>query len=161
MKVRAFASDDLAAVYAIQLKCPQSAQWREEDYLHLACDAGGTILVAEMESANPPAVAGFVAFHRVMDEAELRNMAVDPAQQRRGLACALLTAGIRVMQEFGVRQLFLEVRASNQPALALYREAGFQLRYSRREYYHDPVEDALVMGCDITASPQSPSNQNR
>ena len=124
MKVRAFADDDLAAVYAIQLKCPQAAQWRQEDYLHLARDPGGTILVAEVEDANPPEVAGFAVFHRVMDEAELRNIAVDPSHQRKGMARALLAAGIRAMQEFGVRRLFLEVRASNQPALALLRSGG-------------------------------------
>ena len=159
MKVRAFAGDDLAAVYAIQLKCPQAAQWRQEDYLHLARDPGGTILVAEIEGANLPEVAGFAVFHRVMDEAELRNIAVDPSHQRRGIARALLAAGVRALQESGVRQLFLEVRASNQPALAFYRSAGFQLLYTRRDYYHDPVEDALVMACDITPPPDSSSGQ--
>ena len=149
MKPRAFADHDLAAIYAIQLMCPQAAQWREGDYLHLAHDPGGTILVAEMEAPNPPEVAGFLAFHRVMDEAELRNIAVAPSHQQKGIASALVAAGIRLMQDFGVRKLFLEVRASNEPALALYRAAGFQLRYKRHHYNHDPVEDALVMACDI------------
>ena len=159
MKVRAFADDDLAAIYAIQLKCPQAAQWRQEDYLHLARDPGGTILVAEVEDANPPEVAGFAVFHRVMDEAELRNIAIDPSHQRKGIARALLAAGIRTMQEFGVRRLFLEVRASNQPALAFYASAGFQLLYTRHDYYHDPVEDALVMACDIAPSSDIASGQ--
>jgi len=151
MKVRACTSDDLAAVYAIQLKCPQAAQWREEDYLHLARDPAGTILVAELDAANPPEVAGFAAFHRVMDEAELRNIAIDPSHQRKGIARALLVAGVRAMQECAMRQIFLEVRASNQPALEFYASAGFQLLYTRHDYYQDPVEDALVMACDISA----------
>ena len=157
MKIRAFTPADLAAVYAIQLKCPQAAQWRQEDYLHLARDPLGTILVAEAEAASSPEVAGFAAFHRVMDEAELRNMAVDPAHQRKGIARALLTAGIRTLQESGVRRLFLEVRASNQPALAFYASVGFQLLYTRHDYYHDPVEDALVMARDIPAILPPPS----
>jgi ribosomal-protein-alanine N-acetyltransferase len=151
MKVRPFADADLAAVYAIQLQCPQAAQWRLEDYLHLARDPGGTVLVAELAAANLPAVAGFVVFHRVMDEAELRNIAVNPAHQRKGIARALLEAGIRTLQESGARRLFLEVRASNQPALAFYASAGFQLLYTRHDYYQNPVEDALVMARDITA----------
>jgi ribosomal-protein-alanine N-acetyltransferase len=152
MKVRACAADDLAAVYAIQLKCSRSAQWRQEDYLHLARDPGGRILVAEVEDANPPEVGGFAAFHRVMEEAELRNIAVDPSHQREGMARELLNAGIRAMQESGAHRLFLEVRASNHPALAFYASAGFKLLYTRHDYYQDPVEDALVMARDITPS---------
>jgi ribosomal-protein-alanine N-acetyltransferase len=152
MKVRVFADTDLAAVYAIQLKCPQAAQWRQEDYPQVAGDPAGTVLVAEIESANLPLVAGFAVFHRVMDEAELRNIAIDPGHQRQGIARALLRAGIRMLRESGGRRLFLEVRATNQPALAFYRAAGFQLLYTRHDYYHDPVDDALVMAYDITPS---------
>jgi ribosomal-protein-alanine N-acetyltransferase len=149
MKIRPFTDADLPAVHAIQLRCPQAAQWRPEDYLHLACIRGGTVLVAEIAGGTLPEIAGFVAFHRVMEEAELRNLAVNPAHQRKGIARALLEAGFRTLQEAGVRRLFLEVRASNQPALAFYASAGFQLLYTRRDYYENPVEDARVMGRDI------------
>jgi ribosomal-protein-alanine N-acetyltransferase len=152
MKLRAFADHDLAAICAIQVNCPQAAQWREEDYVHLAQDPSGTILVAETGDSDPPVVVGFLAFHRVIDEAELRNIAVDPSHQQKGIARALMAAGIQAMQDFGVRKLFLEVRASNQPALKLYRAVGFSLLYKRHDYYHDPVEDALVMACDINRS---------
>jgi ribosomal-protein-alanine N-acetyltransferase len=155
MKVRAFVDDDLTNIYAIQLRCPQAAQWRLEDYLHLARDPLGTILVAEVDDANLPRIAGFAAFHRVMDEAELRNMAIDPSHQRKGIARALLAAGILALQANGVSRLFLEVRASNQPALAFYASAGFSLLHNRRDYYHDPSEDALVMACDIAPSTDS------
>lgn len=152
MKVRVFADTDLAAVYAIQLKCPQAAEWREEDYLLSSRDPLGTILVAEAENAGLPVVAGFAVFHRVVDEAELRNIAVDPSHQRQGIARALLEAGIRALHGAGARRLFLEVRASNQPALAFYASSGFQLLYTRRGYYHDPDDDAQVLARDITPS---------
>jgi len=155
--IRPFIDTDLAAVYAIQLKCPQAAQWRQEDYWHLAHAPGGTILVAEIADAYPAAIVGFAAIHVVIDEAELRNIAVDPAHHRKGIARSLLTAGIDMVHKLGMRQLFLEVRASNQPAIAFYEAAGFQLLYRRRGYYHDPDEDALVMGRDarpaLDASP--------
>ena len=150
MKVRVFARDDLAAVYAIQLKCPQAAQWRQDDYLHLAGDPAGRILVAEVEGADLRQVVGFAAFHRVMEEAELRNIATDPSHQQKGIGRALIAAGVRAMQDSGARELFLEVRASNQPALAFYASAGFKLTYTRRDYYHDPVEDAVVMTRDLS-----------
>ena len=149
MKIRPFDDADLAAIHAIQLQCPQAAQWRPEDYLLLARVRGGTVLVAEIAGANPPEVAGFVAFHRVMDEAELRNLAVHPAHQRKGIARALVEAGFRALQASGARRLFLEVRASSQPALAFYASTGFQLLYTRRDYYENPVEDARVMARDI------------
>ena len=127
-------------------------EWREEDYLLWSRDPLGTILVAEAEDSGLPVVAGFAVFHRVMDEAELRNIAIDPAHQRKGMARALLEAGIRALHAAGARRLFLEVRGSNQPALALYASAGFQLLYTRRGYYHDPDDDAQVLALDIAAS---------
>jgi ribosomal-protein-alanine N-acetyltransferase len=156
MKVRPFAEHDVAAILTIQRQCPQAAQWREEDYLQLAGDSAGTILVAEIEFANRSEVAGFVAFHQVMDEAELRNLAVHPTHRRIGTGRALLEGGIRKLQTSGARRLFLEVRASNHPALAFYASAGFKLLHTRRDYYHDPIEDALVMACDIPAILPSP-----
>jgi ribosomal-protein-alanine N-acetyltransferase len=155
MNVRPFSDDDLATIYAIQLKCPQAAQWRIEDYVQLAHDPLGTVVVGEVYDANLPLIAGFAAFHRVIDEAELRNMAVDPSHQRKGIARALLSAGILDLQANGVSRIFLEVRASNQPALALYGSMGFRLSHTRCDYYHDPAEDALVMACDITPSSES------
>jgi len=159
MKVRPYTGADLTKIHAMQLTCSQAAQWRPEDYQQLARDPLGLILVAEVDDAKLPRLAGFAAFHRVMDEAELRNMAVDPAYRRKGIACALLAAGIRNLQASGVSRLFLEVRASNQPAIALYTSAGFALLHTRRDYYHDPAEDALVMACNIAAPPDFSSKQ--
>jgi ribosomal-protein-alanine N-acetyltransferase len=146
--IRPFAEADLVSVYAIQLQCPQAAQWPQGEYLRCACDPAATVLVAEL-ATNPREIAGFAVFHRVMDEAELRNIAVGPAHQRKGIARQLLAEGIGIMQSLGVRRLFLEVRASNQPALALYAGAGFKLLYTRPGYYQDPPEDALVMARDL------------
>jgi [ribosomal protein S18]-alanine N-acetyltransferase len=149
MMVRGFASHDLAAIVAIQARCPDTAQWCEEDYRRMAADPNGAILVAELPGAPSPQVAGYAALQRIGEEAELRNLAVEPRHQRTGIARALLDAGIGAMARFGVRQLFLEVRVSNQPARALYRAVGFRLLSTRRHYYHDPDDDALVMAIDI------------
>jgi ribosomal-protein-alanine N-acetyltransferase len=86
-------------------------------------------------------------------------MAVDPSHQRQGLARALLSAAILGLQANGVSRVFLEVRASNQPAITFYASAGFNLLHTRRDYYHDPAEDALVMACNIAPSPEFSSTQ--
>jgi ribosomal-protein-alanine N-acetyltransferase len=145
MRIRSATDDDLEAIVSIQSKTPQAAQWTEADYANLADNPLGLILVAELDMVAPPTMVGFAAFHRLLDEAELRNMAVAPAHQRQGVGRALLAEGRSRLREEGVRQIYLEVRASNLPAQRLYYSAGFSLRSRRRDYYNDPLEDALVL----------------
>jgi len=157
MFIRAFVDEDLPAVHAVQLQCPHAAQWQEDDYLRLAGIPGGMILIAQVAKAGPPEIVGFAAFHRISDEAELHNLAVNPAHQQRGVARALLQEGIRKLREAGTRRVFLEVRASNLPAVGLYASAGFTLHSTRRGYYQNPVEDALVMALELIPVSRIPS----
>jgi len=148
MRIRSSSTEDLPEIMRIQSRTPQAAQWSQGDYTQLASDAAGLILVVELDRTTPPTLAGFAAFHQVMDEAELRNMAVDPAHQRHGIGRELLREGARLLAEQGVRKIYLEVRASNLAAQRLYYSAGFGLRVRRTDYYHDPREDALVLSLD-------------
>jgi ribosomal-protein-alanine N-acetyltransferase len=159
MNVREFLPEDLPAILAIQRKCTSAAQWSEEDYLQLAGNPGGSILVADRGKAPSSKLQGFVAFHRVIDEAELQNMAVDPENQRRGIGRALLEAGAQRLQSAGVRRIFLEVRTSNTAARRLYSSTGFRARSIRKNYYRDPVEDALVLQMTLPQSPGTPKSR--
>jgi ribosomal-protein-alanine acetyltransferase len=149
MKVRQYEKQDLFEILALQAKNPLAAQWKELDYAQLAADPRGTILVAELETMTPVKVLGFVAFYRIIDEAELRNIAVDPAHQHQGVGKALLAEGHRRLLEAGAKRVFLEVRQSNKAALALYYSAGFGLHSQRKDYYHDPREDAYVLSLEL------------
>ena len=149
MRIRQFSREDLATVLLIQKSTPQSAQWREGDYTALAEQPRGMILVAELETMSPPIVVGFAAFEMVLDEAELRNLAVHPAHQQRGLGRALLVEAHSRLLIAGARQLRLEIRTSNKPALKLYYSLGFQLQNLRKDYYHDPTEDAYVLSLTL------------
>ena len=149
MRIRPFGREDLHAIVSIQAQSPEAARWTPTDYERLADAPGGRILVAEMETADPPKVLGFAAFHRVLDEAELRNMAVDPAHRQQGVARALLVEARCLLLRDGARRVFLEVRASNKAALALYSSLGFAVHSLRRNYYHDPPDDACVMCLEI------------
>jgi len=150
MRIRTLAQEDLTAIIGIQRKTPQTAQWNQSDYAKLAGDPLGLILVAELDTTTPPTIAGFAAFYRVMDEAELRNMAVDPVHQRQGAGRELLVEARRRLLELRVRQIYLEVRASNIAAQQLYQSAGFDLRCRRKDYYSNPQEDGLVMSLDLS-----------
>ena len=149
MKVRPYSESDLAEVHAIQSRSPQAAQWRHEDYSKLALDPLAFILVAETEA--PSCLAGFAVFRRVLDEAELLNLAVEPSLRRKGIGQQLLMAGMGELRAHGVLKVFLEVRASNQPAIDFYSAAGFTRQGRRRGYYHHPVEDALTLSCKLAA----------
>jgi ribosomal-protein-alanine N-acetyltransferase len=81
----------------------------------------------------------------VLDQGELGNIAVDPAFRRRGLARRLIALVLERAAARGVRELFLEVRPSNTGARQLYESFGFAHVGQRRNYYQEPVEDAVVM----------------
>jgi len=154
MHIRKAREDDLEAIIRIQSSAPQVSQWTAADYAVLAGDPLGLVLVAELDRMSSPAVAGFAAFHYVMDQAELRNIAVEPTHQRKGIGRELIAEGRRRLLELGIRRVFLEVRASNAMAQRLYFSAGFRLHSLRRDYYRDPPEDALILTLELTPAPE-------
>jgi ribosomal-protein-alanine N-acetyltransferase len=111
-----------------------------------ATDAGGVL-------------RGYAAGTIVADEAEVLNLAVAPAFRRRGVARALLAALLDALEARGARSLFLEVRASNSAALALYRAFGFRELGRRIGYYRAPHEDAITMVKDHSAG--TPKNDSK
>jgi ribosomal-protein-alanine N-acetyltransferase len=119
-----------AGAFEQELALPQASVW-------LAF--GGP---ADQPGREPMAYADFWV---VEDEVSLLNIAVHPDHRRRGLASELLRLVERVGAERGGEQVFLEVRASNEPALALYRTHGYVQVGIRKGYYSSDGEDAIVM----------------
>ena len=96
-------------------------------------------------------MAAFAITQWVLDEATLFNIAVDPAYQRRGLGKALLSHLVEQLQQRDIFTLWLEVRASNHAAIALYEQTGFNEVSVRRNYYPATHgrEDALIMALSL------------
>ncbi len=90
-------------------------------------------------------IVGYFVGRAVAGEGEILNLAVVPEQRGQGLGRWLLEQGLTRLRQAGVGEVFLEVRASNAAARALYRARGFREVGRRREYYRHPVEDALVL----------------
>ena len=96
-----------------------------------------------------PFIAGYLLFS-ALDVFELQRIAVRENYRRRGLADKLMErftdAGFRngISQDSDGR-IILEVRAKNAPAIGLYKKYGFVEISVRKNYYTDPVEDALIM----------------
>ncbi|MBV9931724.1 MAG: ribosomal protein S18-alanine N-acetyltransferase [Alphaproteobacteria bacterium] len=94
-----------------------------------------------------PSVAGFALARIVAGEAELLLLAVAGGAQRRGVGTSLLKHFIDLAKGRGASRLHLEVRDGN-PALSLYRSAGFEEVGRRRNYYHGEggrLYDALTL----------------
>ena len=91
------------------------------------------------------AVAGFCAFWLVFDEIHINNIAMRPRFRGQGMGTALMHRVLAEAGQLGARRATLEVRASNQQALSLYTRLGFYVAGTRRNYYTNPVEDALIL----------------
>ena len=149
MRIRLATTDDIRAILTLQHKAPEAAHWTQGDYQHLMQDPGGKILVAELDTMEPPKLLGFAAFHRIIDEVEVRNMAVDPEHRQQGIGRGLLVTAREHMLRAGAKRIFLEVRASNKSAQSLYYSIGFALHSVRKDYYREPQEDALVLAMEL------------
>ena len=98
-------------------------------------------LVAEVDGR----VAGYIGSQTVLDESDMMNVAVHPDFRRKGIAEALVNALAEALKQRESRCLTLEVRASNEPAKALYEKLGFVQVGLRKNYYRNPREDALIL----------------
>ena len=90
-------------------------------------------------------VAGYVGSQSVMGEADMMNIAVSSDYRRSGIALELVERLVALLREKDVYSLTLEVRASNEPAKALYSKLGFNQVGRRPNYYRNPKEDALIL----------------
>ena len=90
-------------------------------------------------------VLGYVGSQTVCGETDMMNVAVHPDHRRRGIAADLIEQLIRQLKNRGSCCLTLEVRASNDGAIALYDKLGFQPVGRRPNYYRNPKEDALIL----------------
>ena len=131
----------LPRVAALEKTCFPADPWSEALFRDALESPHTIILLAEGEDG---AVLGYAVLSAVLDEGNLDNIAVAPHCRRQGIADALLSA----LAGFGrtsMSFLFLEVRASNLPAIALYEKHGFVPVGRRKNYYESPREDALLM----------------
>ncbi len=104
----------------------------EYDYNHL--------LIEKREGK----VVGYVIYSEVQGEAELLRIAVDKAYRRLGIAHMLMENMLEELQDFEAERVSLEVRAHNIAAVKLYKSFGFKDIFIRRNYYHNPEDDALI-----------------
>ncbi len=137
-------ADDVAYVAALEAQI-HAAPWTVANFRD-ALAAGYSVRVGEREGR----IVAYGVLMPAPGEAQLLNLSVVPDARRAGLGRQLLERFLGDAQRLNAEQVFLEVRVSNIPAIALYERAGFE-RVARRVAYYpltpaeESREDALVM----------------
>jgi ribosomal-protein-alanine N-acetyltransferase len=90
-------------------------------------------------------VAGYLGTHIVLDECYIANIAVREKFRRKGIADMLLSVGEKNATDKNCAFISLEVRVSNEKAIALYKKRGYNEVGERKNFYSDPTENALIM----------------
>ena len=146
--IRPLRPSDLPSVISIERRSFPSAWSLAMFVLELAKPSGICLGAWRGDS-----LAGYLICSRYADVWHLMNVAVDPERRRTGIAVALLA---EMIDRTGPgAAITLEVRTSNAPAIALYERFGFQAAGTRRRYYADTGEDAVIMwrGGEVAVRP--------
>jgi [ribosomal protein S18]-alanine N-acetyltransferase len=169
--MRAMTLADVDAVLVIELAV-QAYPWTRGNFNDALSQ--GYLCRVEEECGE---ICGYAVLMPLLDEAELLNIGVAAGRQRKGLGRAMLREMLDVAREWGrqakppiegcsqknIRRVFLEVRASNAAALALYRSTGFGEIGVRRGYYQNAngCEDAITMACELKQDSSLPHAEER
>lgn len=96
---------------------------------------------------------GYISAQKVLDELDIFNVAVSPDARRQHIAQKLLEKLLETAEtlraEGELERITLEVRFSNDPAIALYQKFGFEEVGRRKNYYEKPREDAVLMDLNL------------
>jgi ribosomal-protein-alanine N-acetyltransferase len=147
VQIRTLELEDLAAIETIEVRAYPTPWSRSMFASELAKPT--SICLGAFEGEQ---LVGYIVNSRYVDAWHVMNVAVDPERQRRGIASALIERLFELTHGDERRGYTLEVRVSNEGAIRLYRNLGFEPRGIRRGYYTDNREDALIMWRDAPES---------
>jgi ribosomal-protein-alanine acetyltransferase len=145
-RIRAASLEDLDAILALELACAEAPHWTRSTWLRVLGSEQGTVpyrvtFVAEADNS----ILGFAVASCSGEIAELESVAVAGTARRKGIGKSLCRTVKDWSQASGAAEVELEVRASNDGALNLYRSLGFVEQGMRPGYYQRPAEDAVLM----------------
>jgi [ribosomal protein S18]-alanine N-acetyltransferase len=154
-RVRIAGAADLARVVEIERAIAEAPHWAEDEYAAIvrAGDVDAVVkrclLVAEVEESLLGFAVGKVIGLNTGGAAELESVAVEARVRRSGVGKALCEATVDWCRRQGATAVELEVRAGSRGPIALYEGLGFVVVGSRKGYYRDPVEDAVMMRLEL------------
>lgn len=142
--IRRMRRDDVADVAELERKIFTDA-WSEKAILETLEQKQTMILLAYEDRR----LIGYLIFYFVLEEGEIARIAVEDVYRRQGVATKMLTELECLCEDNGVNKLLLDVRESNETACRFYEKQGFVRDGIRKNYYSDPVEDGILMSCEL------------
>jgi len=142
--IRRMTLADVPAVHEIDL-LSFSLPWPERSFrFELTENQVSRGWVTELDGK----IAAMLVLWFIVDEAHIATIAVHPDFRRQGIGEQILLHALRAARAEGAQRAFLEVRAGNAAAQAMYRKYGFTVAGVRRGYYKDNNEDAFLMNLE-------------
>lgn len=138
--IREMQFDDLEQVMEIENE-NFSRPWTETGFFTFLIRQDTLFLVAEKEDE----IVGYCGVVMVQEEGDITNVSVKKEEQNQGIGKLLISKLIEETSAMDIEKLFLEVRESNERAIHVYETAGFVQNGCRKNYYEDPVENAVLM----------------
>ena len=138
--VRKMQPEDLLQVCEIE-KDNFSLPWSEKSFLE-SMERNDTLFLVAL---NGEEVAGYLGCYCVAGEGEITNVAVKSSYRRQGVGGKLLETLYEEAKALHTQEFFLEVRESNEAAIGLYSRQGFVKEGVRKNFYEQPVENAVIM----------------
>jgi [ribosomal protein S18]-alanine N-acetyltransferase len=145
-ELRVATPDDLDPLMSLETSTFGSDAWSVES---MSAELGSphTYYLAAIDPSAPRGLAGYggLLAPATSDEADIQTLAVAPNARRQGLGRRIMNALLEEARLRGVREVFLEVRADNPTARALYDSLGFEQIAVRAKYYQPDGVDAQIM----------------
>ncbi len=138
-------ADELEPILAIEQQSFQRPWGRLAFAGELTCQNAGNYIVKSSAAGAGEQVIAYAFFRMAADELHLLKIAVTPTWRGQGIGTRLLERCFAISAKRGAASVYLEVRASNTPAIGLYHKLGFEVVGKRHKYYEDTKEDALLM----------------
>lgn len=131
---------DLNAVSSMEART-FSMPWTRDDYAKMLACEDAVYVVAKEDGV----IVGSCGVRNILSEGEITNVMVDKPYRGRAISYPMLMELIKQGEAIGVKDFFLEVRQSNEPAIKLYTKCGFLVEGVRKNLYERPAEDGLIM----------------
>ncbi len=144
LQLRPMKTADLGEIVVLENEC-QLSSWGVTGYQAELLNQSAVLLTAIVHHE----IVGFFSGRMLADEFEIYTIAVAEQFRRQGFGAKILIAALEIAKTSGAKNAYLEVRAANEPAENMYEQAGFVLTGRRRDYYSEPLEDALLFSCKI------------
>ena len=135
----------LNELYTIEVECFPGDSWSFES-VKQSLDNPHSVVLGCIHEGN---LAGFINLFEVCGEAELNRIAVLKQYRNQGIAAFLIEQSFEFLKSKDCYRVVLEVRSLNKPAIELYKKYGFQTDCIRKDYYHNPSDDAILMSLNI------------